>query len=150
MAFLRLALLLGLAVAPLRAELATPAAAELAQRGAGLARALESRAEYERRVRDICPRAQALLARGEEEERVARSAHAQRRLLGIQFKYRDDRTPPAAREAILRRNREKYGDPLGPTVAWLRAKGKSWGDIIRGSCKPGGADILPEILQPSP
>jgi hypothetical protein len=42
---------------------------------------------------------------------------------------------------IAARNIEKYQNPLGPTVEQLRAKGKSWQEIIEGSARPGGLDL---------
>lgn len=60
-------------------------------------------------------------------EQVARQLHQMRRDLGVQYK---DLTPAPQLEVIYARNLEKYGDKLGPTVDWLRAKGKSWEQII--------------------
>ena len=42
---------------------------------------------------------------------------------------------------IYARNIEKYGDKLGPTVDWLRAKGKSWEQIIESAGRSGGEDL---------
>jgi hypothetical protein len=36
---------------------------------------------------------------------------------------------------------ERYGDPLGPSIEWLRARGKSWDDIIESASRTGGADL---------
>ncbi|WP_199883738.1 hypothetical protein [Anaerosinus massiliensis] len=46
-------------------------------------------------------------------------------------------TSPEMLEVIYARNIEKYGDKLGPTVDWLRARGKSWEQIIESSKTPG-------------
>jgi hypothetical protein len=37
--------------------------------------------------------------------------------------------------------RRHHGDPLGPTIDWLRAQGKSWEEIIESAMRPGGADL---------
>lgn len=50
-------------------------------------------------------------------------------------------TPEPQLEAIYARNLEKYGDKLGPTVEWLRAKGKSWEQIIESASRSGGKDL---------
>jgi len=49
--------------------------------------------------------------------------------------------PAPQPEAIYARNLEKYGDKLGPTVDWLRAKGKSWEEIIESASRSGGKDL---------
>jgi hypothetical protein len=50
-------------------------------------------------------------------------------------------TPPDKLKEILERNRNQYGDELGPTIEWLRERGKSWEDIIDSSKRPGGKDL---------
>jgi hypothetical protein len=57
---------------------------------------------------------------------------------GVKYK---DLTPEQLREAIYARNRVKYGDPLGPTIDYLRNKGKSWEDIIESAARTGGRDL---------
>ncbi|GAA0835995.1 hypothetical protein GCM10009080_20710 [Cupriavidus pauculus] len=49
--------------------------------------------------------------------------------------------PAPQPEAIYARNLEKYGDKLGPTVDWLRAKGKNWEEIIESVSRSGGKDL---------
>jgi RHS repeat-associated protein len=71
-------------------------------------------------------------------EQIARATHLYRRLLGVKYK---DLTPPRLLETIYKRNLEKYNDRLGPTIEWLRGKGKSWDDIIESSSRSGGKDI---------
>jgi len=56
-------------------------------------------------------------------EQVARALHAERRLLGEQFKAL---TPPGKLAEIYERNLARYGDKLGPSIDWLGAQGKSW------------------------
>lgn len=77
-------------------------------------------------------------AAGASPEQVARQLHQMRRDLGIRYK---DLTPAPQLEAIYTRNLEKYGDKLGPTVDWLRAKGKSWEQIIESASRSGGKDL---------
>ena len=50
-------------------------------------------------------------------------------------------TPSDILEDIYTRNIKRYGDKLGPTIEWLRAKGKSWEDIIKTAIEPGGKDM---------
>lgn len=61
-----------------------------------------------------------------------------RRELGIKYK---DLTPPELLKQITERNVQKYGDPLGPSIKWLRDNGKSWEEIIESASRPGGKDI---------
>jgi hypothetical protein len=77
-------------------------------------------------------------AAGASPEQVARQLHQMRRDLGVQYK---NLTPEPQLEAIYARNIEKYGDKLGPTVDWLRAKGKSWEQIIESASRSGGKDL---------
>ena len=77
-------------------------------------------------------------AAGTSPEQVARQLHQMRRDLGVQYK---DLTPAPQLEVIYARNLEKYGDKLGPTVDWLRAKGKSWEQIIESASRSGGKDL---------
>jgi hypothetical protein len=75
---------------------------------------------------------------GASSEQVARQLHQMRRDLGVQYK---DLTPAPELEVIYARNLKTYGDKLGPTIDWLRAKGKSWEQIIESSSRPGGKDL---------
>ncbi|MFG2822552.1 RHS repeat-associated core domain-containing protein [Kitasatospora sp. NPDC048365] len=80
----------------------------------------------------------AMRAAGSSVEDIARALHQARRDIGVKYK---DLTPEPLRSTIYERNIAKYGDPLGPTVDWLRAKGKSWEQIIEGATRTGGADL---------
>ncbi len=85
--------------------------------------------------------AQRRLAEGQSVEQVARWSHQARRDLGIMFK---EMTPKKLLDYIYTRNIEKYGDPLGPSIEWLRnVGGKTWEDIIESATRPGGEDIIP-------
>ena len=101
------------------------------------------RAEYEAKVRGLTDRASEMRNAGRSTEEIARSLHAERRALGIEYK---GMTPPAQLEQIYARNLEKYGDPLGPSIEWLLEHGKTWEDIIDSACRPGGKDIVPKLL----
>jgi hypothetical protein len=108
-------------------------------------RALDTlRQAYEGEVRQIGTEAEQRLQEGQSPESVARWAYQARRDIGIAYK---DLTPPDIREAIYARNIEKYGDPLGPSIEWLLAQGKTWMDITESAARPGGADIVPKLLE---
>jgi hypothetical protein len=105
---------------------------------------LRRREAYEEEVRAIGEEAERMLAEGQTYEEVARWAHDARRSLGIVYK---NLTPPEFRPMIYARNIERYGDPLGPSIEQLRQNGSSWADIIRSAARPGGEDIIPEIIR---
>ncbi len=96
------------------------------------------RQEYAARVRDLASMETALIEANATEEVVARALHAARRELGVKFK---SLTPPELLDTITKRNIDRYGDPLGPSVDWLRNRGKSWADIIESAKRPGGKDL---------
>ena len=75
---------------------------------------------------------------GQSAEATARMLHAERRALGVKYK---NLTPKAELQKITERNIKKYNDPLGPSVDWLRSKGKSWDDIIESASRSGGKDL---------
>ena len=77
-------------------------------------------------------------AEGALPENIARALQAERRSLGEIYK---DATPPELRHQIYERNIELYGDPLGPTIEYLRGRGKTWEQIIEGAKRPGGQDF---------
>ncbi len=96
------------------------------------------REEYIERVEALGARRDTMRAAGESPETIARTLHAERRSLGVEYK---ELTPEPLRSEIYKRNIEKYGDPLGPSIDWLRARGKSWENIIESATRPGGADL---------
>jgi RHS repeat-associated protein len=96
------------------------------------------RQQYEDTVRAMGDRIPALREAGMTPEQIARLLHAERRALGIDFK---NLTDPNLLERIHARNLEKYGDAFGPTIEWLRARGKTWEQIIESSTRPGGKDL---------
>lgn len=67
-------------------------------------------------------------------ESIARAVYAERRKLGSRFK---EQTPEPVRSQIYQRTLTVYGDPIGPTIEWLRAQGKGWDDIIDSAARPG-------------
>jgi len=97
------------------------------------------RLEYEAKVKALQDKVKQMRAEGKSSEEIARAVHAERRALGVQYK---DLTPPDLLDSIYKRNLGKYGDKLGPTVEWLRDRGKSWEDIIESATRPGGADLF--------
>jgi len=106
------------------------------KKGAGAAPAL--RQAYEAEVKALALKAAELKAAGHSVEQIAIQLHAERRALGVIYK---DVTPPELLKTILERNVRTYGDELGPSIEWLRARGKSWEDIIKSASKPGGKDL---------
>lgn len=93
---------------------------------------------YETKVRALSGLVPEMRAEGYSDEAIARTLHLKRRQLGITYK---GATPEYLRNQIKTRNQEKYGDPLGPSIEYLRGKGLSWEDIINKASEPGGADI---------
>jgi len=97
------------------------------------------RAEYEAKVRGLKTKEQELRMAGKSDEEIARTLNADRRALGVEYK---DLTPPDKLAEIYERNMAKYdGDKLGPTADLLRARGKTWEEIIESATRPGGKDL---------
>jgi len=126
-------------------QLVQNAAANSAQSGAIL------RQQYESAVRTLADRSAQMRSAGRPLEEIARTLHAERRALGEQFK---GMTPPNALEQIYVRNIERYGDRLGPSIDWLVERGlrqgktmeQIWEAIIASTSRPGGQDIIPQLL----
>ena len=89
---------------------------------------------YEAAVVALCAQVAAMRGDGASPETIARAVHAERRLLTIAFK---EVTPEPWRSRIHTRTLAAYGDPIGPTIENLRARGKSWDDIIASATRPG-------------
>jgi RHS repeat-associated protein len=117
---------------------ATEAGSAVTQAAAGNVAKPALRLEYEAAVKGLAEREAALRAGGASPEAIARELSAARRALGVEYKAL---TPAEKLSEIYARNLEKYGDKLGPTVDWLRARGKSWEDIIESAKRPGGQDL---------
>jgi hypothetical protein len=77
-------------------------------------------------------------AAGATPEQVARQVSGMRRELGVKYK---NITPPEKLEEIYARNLKNYGDKLGPTIDFLRAKGKTWEQITESASRAGGKDL---------
>jgi len=60
------------------------------------------------------------------------------RELGVQYK---DLTPPNKLAEIYERNLRVYGDKFGPSIDWLRAKGKSREQLTESAACPGGKNL---------
>lgn len=96
------------------------------------------RRQYVEEVQMLAGKAEVMRLAGSSQEEIARALHADRRSLGVKYK---NLTPPKELAEIYARNEKKYGDKLGPTVEWLRARGKSWEDIIASASRAGGKDL---------
>lgn len=96
------------------------------------------REAYEAEVKGLARKEEQLRGEGKSPEEIARALHAERRNIGEKYK---DLTPPELLKKIYARNLKLYGDKLGPSIKYLRAKGKSWEDIIDSAKRPGGKDI---------
>ena len=94
---------------------------------------------YVAEVKALAPKVAEMRAAGRSVEEIAIEVHGARRALGIKYK---DITPPELLEKILERNIQRYGDALGPTIEWLRARGKTWEEIIESACRSGGEDLF--------
>ncbi len=89
---------------------------------------------YEQAVRALPALAARLREAGADAETVARAVHAERRELAIRFKAL---TPEPERSRIQAHTIAAYGNPIGPDIEQLRAKGPSWEEIAESACRPG-------------
>ncbi|MFT3801710.1 MAG: hypothetical protein QM766_10865 [Burkholderiaceae bacterium] len=92
------------------------------------------RSHYEQAVRDLRRRAAHMQSEGAPAETIARAVHAERRRLVSLFR---EQTPEPYRTRIRERTQRVYGDELGPTIEFLRAKGRSWEAITESAMRPG-------------
>ncbi|AWB20182.1 cell wall-binding protein [Methylobacterium currus] len=92
------------------------------------------RDRYEAAVRGLAERAAALRREGLSPEAIARDVHAERRRLAVHYK---SLTPEPYRSRIAARTIRVYGNPDGPSIDFLRARGKTWEAIIAGATRPG-------------
>jgi len=98
----------------------------------------KGRAAYEQAVKGLSCKAAQMSADGKSSEDIARALWADRRAIGEQFK---GLTPPELLKSITERNIQRYGDPLGPSIDWLRSQGKTWEAIINSAQRTGGKDL---------
>lgn len=96
------------------------------------------RGQYVSAVEALATRVPGMRQAGMSSEQIARALHAERRVLGEQFKAL---TPADKLAEIMQRNMQRYGDPLGPSIDWLRAQGKTWEQIIESASRAGGRDL---------
>ena len=96
------------------------------------------RQEYVDSVEKLKAKRAAMTAEGKSDEAIARELHAERRALGEQYK---SLTSAEKLDKIYARNVQKYGDKLGPSVDWLRDRGKTWGQISESATRTGGKDL---------
>ena len=92
------------------------------------------RLRYEEAVVALRARVAAMRNNGVSAEMIARTVHAERRWLTATFKAL---TPEPWRSQIHDRTLAVYGDCVGPTIECLRARGRSWDDIIDSATRPG-------------
>jgi len=94
---------------------------------------------YEAAVLALRAQVAAMRGRGASSETIARAVHAERKRLAATFKAL---TPEPLRSRIYNRTLAVYGDSNGPTIESLRARGKSWDDIIESATRPGSRHLL--------
>lgn len=99
------------------------------------------RERYEAEVRGLAHLRDEWLAAGVEVEQVARRLHRKRRAIGVRYKLRTPLFGKRGQLAIYRRNLRKYGNPLGPSIEWLRSRGRTWEEICGSACRTGGRDL---------
>ena len=108
----------------------------VAERGASHIPTL--RKQYIDEVNSLSKKADELRKKGLSEKEIAKILNKDRLDIGKKYK---DLTPSPLKEEIYARNLERYGNKWGPNIEYLRNKGKSWTDIIKGASKTGGSDI---------
>jgi RHS repeat-associated protein len=96
------------------------------------------RQQYVQEVNGLKKLGETLQNYGASDEVTARTLHAMRRIIGVEYK---GLTPPDLLDEIYARNLDKYGDPLGPTIPYLLERGRSWQDIIESASRTGGRDL---------
>jgi hypothetical protein len=92
------------------------------------------RSRYEKAVLELRARVAAMRGDNASWETIARTLHGERRRLIAAFK---ELTPEPWRWQIHNRMLAAYGDRSDPTIENLRARAKSWDDIIDGATCPG-------------
>lgn len=99
------------------------------------------RQRYETEVAALAILRSDLEAAGTNVEAIARELHRRRRSIGLRYKIRTPILGPRGQFALYRRNRAKYGDMLGPSIDWLRKRGRTWEEICESACRTGGRDL---------
>ena len=102
--------------------------------------AKSAREAYERAVEDLARVADGLRLEAKGEEEIARTLVAMRNEFKRTFRAFD---PPAAVTLMERRNRAKYGDPLGPNADWFYKRYGNWDLVVAAACRPARlSDLL--------
>ena len=99
------------------------------------------RQRYEAEVRALADLHTDLTAAGVEIEQVARELHKRRRAIGLRYKLRTPVRGKQGQIAIYRRNLRRYGNPFGPSVVWLRRRGRTWEEICESASRTDGRDL---------
>jgi hypothetical protein len=99
------------------------------------------REQYEAEVRALAQVRTELARAGLEVDQLARELHKRRRAIGLRYKLRTPLLGKQGQIAIYRRNLRRYGDPLGPSVTWLRRRGRTWEEICKSACRSDGRDL---------
>lgn len=92
------------------------------------------RAEYESKVRRLAENAAQMRSTGIDIEVIARTVYSARRALAAHYK---ELTPEPLRTHLYERTFALYGDRVGPTLEFLRQRGRSWSQIIESAVRPG-------------
>jgi hypothetical protein len=104
-------------------------------------RTIRLRQQYEAEVRALSNLRTDLTAAGLDVEQIARTLHKRRRAIGLRYKLRTPLRGSRGQVAIYRRNLRLYGNVLGPSVTWLRRRGRTWEEICESACRTGGHDL---------
>lgn len=94
---------------------------------------IAARLAYERDVRALADEAYDRIASGEGLEDVARSLVVKRNALKVSYRAPVE---PALLASLEARNLQRYGDPIGPTADWLKARYGSWEAVVAASARP--------------
>lgn len=104
-------------------------------------RTIRLRQQYEAEVRALVDLRADLITEGVEVEQAARTLHKRRRAIGLRYKLRTPLRGSQGQIVIYRRNLRRYGNAFGPSVAWLRRRGRTWDEICESACRTGGHDL---------
>ena len=96
------------------------------------------RQAYESEVKALKDLGNSARAAGQDAEATARMLNAERNALKLQYRKF---SPPDFVKQAESRNVRLYGDPVGPSVEYFRAEGKTWEQIIEKAARPGGGDL---------
>lgn len=103
---------------------------------------LPLRQRYEAEVQALDALRSDLAAAGADIELIARELHQRRRRIGLRYKIRTPLFGRRGQLAVYRRNARLYGNLLGPSIDWLRLRGRTWEEICESACRVGGHDLL--------